>query len=156
MSAIGKTIAAITERDSDVLLVHFTDGTGLEITGHSYEEVDLDHDERSYREMRQLAAVEQGKREKKRLERLRDLEWISLPCEERARRRYRSDRAKAMHSFGIIPNELGEALLDDIQRALNRSSFAGGTPSITRRTSCERCGDVRCPNAGTRTVAGYA
>lgn len=135
---VGKTIKRIEEADEDRLLIHFTDGTALSVSGSSYEEVSLSYGMLDSAEVRRHQREQQGRREQERVRRLNRAGWMALSCEERAAKRPKDD------GNWILPLYLEDAIIEDFNR-----SFGTRT---TLRKRCVKCGERECPNAETYEV----
>jgi hypothetical protein len=130
----------------DRFLIHFTDGTALEVTasggydGEGYPDYEL-LDAAAIAERRAARKEFEEVQEQKRREREA---WLALACSERARR---LDRNKYAPRGSLIPDAFSDVLLDSI-----------APPSKDR---CPRCRERECPNApehipapAMKTVAG--
>lgn len=120
----GKTIARIQTdptdqfgQDSDWLLIHFTDGTALRVSGSSYEEVSLGYDFVDRDFVRTEARMAQGHREKERVVRLKREEWSALTNDERAER-IRIRRSK-MTPIQLMMEDLENQMLTEMREDLN-------------------------------------
>lgn len=152
----GKTIERIDSEpidpeyggvDRGTVIVYFTDGTALEIEGHSYEEVDLsltglNTDDLAEREVKvSERLVEQRERERERAE------WLALSCDERAAQR-RAALAKQSPVHAAMSSMMADATTD----MLAASRRLCGGDEMTVRLPCPRCGERQCENAPTRTL----
>lgn len=130
IAAIGKTVARIEESPTDpkyhygrddTILIHFTDGTALLVSGSSYEEVSLYDNDLTAEEVRQWQRAAQGRREAERLTRLERSAWDALSDEERAAK-LAARRAK-MHPFAREMEDTLGGLAHDLAPAMNRAVF---------------------------------
>ena len=113
-------------------MIHFTDGTALEVTAAG----GYDGDGYPDYELLDAAAIAARRAARKQFEEIqaqkrreRDA-WLALSCSERARRRARNKYAPR---GSLIPDAFSDMVIDSIM-----------PPSKGR---CPRCGERECPNA---------
>lgn len=148
----GRVVARVDDRPpdpdrgyprDDMVVIHFTDGSALEVQGSSYEEVSQSCALLSPADVRRRAQVAAGRREEKRLERLQRDEWRAISCDERAAR----NAAKP-----------SDPLRDAIESLwINTSMLTLGERKVRER--CPRCRERFCENAPVRVIPadpGYA
>ena len=152
---IGKTIARVIERPTDrehgyerddTLLIVFTDGTALEVSGSSYEEVSLGWAERTAEDVRAYEQAAAGRREAERVKRLEAEALRAMTCEERTeRKRAREER---MGAEGRAFANFEQSMLLDMMRDANRTLFGVGDDlDKTIKGFCPNCGAQYCENA---------
>lgn len=142
--AIGKTVARVEigttdpkygwERE-DTVLIHFTDGTALSVTGSSHEEVSQYAGMIGPEEIRAYARAAQGRRERERQQRLQRAAWMALPCEERGRQ-----RAEREAKMGWLERGMLGWLGDGHGYLLTPSRY---------RVLCPVCREAACENTET-------
>jgi hypothetical protein len=124
------------EADGSRLLLHFTDGTALEIVGGGGDcdgwinDALLSSDDLAARRRKseEYAADQRAKARERE-------EWMALTCEERAARR--------------VPEPEFEGLYGNL---LYESMLALWPGERTIKLRCPECGETACPNAPTKTV----
>lgn len=154
----GKTIAWIDENPTDpkyggddegTLIIHFTDGTALQVEGHSYESVSMSTEPMSQEDVRRRALAVQGQREQTRLKRDQRAEWLSITCDERTARI--EAREAKMGPLALAMRETFAGAYADLIRDSNRM-FWGDQPERRYRVACKRCRERQCENATEKVV----
>lgn len=153
MNPLGKTIARLQQDAPDPesgrpseerLLIHFTDGTALEIVASSYEEATIDTQtlsrdnvlerEHLHREHEKAEAEKAQKRK----------EWLALSCDERA-----AQAPKRSHPFFWLEAAMEDSILE---QALLASASASASPAREIKLRCPTCGERECPNAPVKNL----
>jgi hypothetical protein len=126
----------------DALILHFTDGTALEIVGSSYEECSLNSNTLTPSDLlaRESKRAEHEAEQAKRAQERAD--WLALTCEERTARRP-TDSAYLM--TGSVYHSMALGLLKQQNPFMDE-------PERTIKHPCTHCGETECPNARTETI----
>lgn len=140
----GKTVARIEEKppselggspDPSTVLIHFTDGTALEIQSSSYEEADQCVSTLSADEIARRQALGRSYQHRQERRASKRREWMALTCEE---------RAACIGQPPPIAVEMRKNLYGQIF-SLNKLGYGDKDAAILRW--CDKCYETECPNA---------
>lgn len=143
MDIVGKTVAWVEDKGYDGVWMHFTDGTVLSLRGEGHDVDAVTLQEVSQDEVRKVRKEEQGQREEKRMARLREMEWLSISCEERVARL--EARREKMSPFTLMMTESLRKEHQALMNLANRQMFGDRGGWVTQR--CPKCHEFKCENA---------
>lgn len=148
MDIVGKTVAWVEKKSNDIwadgdVWIHFTDGTTISLVATGYEADGVELEEISPERILKIRRKEQGRREEKRMARLREMEWLSISCEERVARL--EARREKMSPFTLMMTESIRKEYQALMNLANRQMFGDRGGWVTKR--CPKCHELKCENA---------
>lgn len=148
MDIVGKTVAWVEEKSNDYwadgdVWVHFTDGTTISLVATGYEADGVELEEISPERILEIRREEQGRREEKRMARLREMEWLSISCEERVARL--EARREKLSPFTLMMDNAIRVQYEDLMNLVNLQMYGDRGGWVKKR--CPKCHELKCENA---------